>query len=359
MENFLFEALSRKLENRDLSLDIAKGIAAMLVIAGHTAQSARADFDAFLPFRLIYSFHMPLFIFLSGAVMSLRPPAASNPDLSMIGALLKTSQVIGRSAERLLTPFAVWTLIGWGVHRRNEIPLLEWITTVVKTVDYSLWFLLTIFYCIATWQLWSLGLRVASDCLRRTPLARMGEFVQKGYISIPLSLWIVPKILQPMTGHYGLGFLRAYFFVFMVGMFFWLYCRDIFHGWKSLGCGLIFVLLAPFWYRLYPSVPAQIMANYIGIERADFLFRSVVSLCGIFVVLALSKRLSRTPRVAVKNALAFCGLASLGIYAVHFYLLGYKPPFFAPLAGSLVFYFIFSRVPGLSLLFLGERRPVH
>jgi len=110
---------------------------------------------------------MPLFIFLSGAVVSLRPPVANNPDFSLKAATIKTFQAMAHSAERLLIPFVVWTIIGWVMQRRGEKPLLEWICVVVKSVDYSLWFLLTIFYCIVVWQLWALGLRGLSDCCRR------------------------------------------------------------------------------------------------------------------------------------------------------------------------------------------------
>ena len=60
------------IHKRDDLLDIAKDIGIMLVVLGHTLQGFYTDFDNNLAFRLIYSFHMPLFFFISGAVLSLK-----------------------------------------------------------------------------------------------------------------------------------------------------------------------------------------------------------------------------------------------------------------------------------------------
>ena len=53
-------------KNRDLFLDIAKGLAIILVVVGHVVQGSATNFDDLLWFKVIYSFHMPLFVFLSG-----------------------------------------------------------------------------------------------------------------------------------------------------------------------------------------------------------------------------------------------------------------------------------------------------
>ncbi len=44
----------------------------MLVVLGHTLQGLYTDFDQNLAFRIIYSFHMPLFFFISGAVLCIK-----------------------------------------------------------------------------------------------------------------------------------------------------------------------------------------------------------------------------------------------------------------------------------------------
>lgn len=54
------------MRQRDHSVDILKGIGILLVIIGHC--------DLFAVFRsIIYSFHMPLFIILSGYFFTYKP----------------------------------------------------------------------------------------------------------------------------------------------------------------------------------------------------------------------------------------------------------------------------------------------
>lgn len=59
-----------KLRNRNIVIDVSKGVAIILVVIGHVIQfgtSGEGFWDNNL-FKIIYSFHMPLFIFLSGYV---------------------------------------------------------------------------------------------------------------------------------------------------------------------------------------------------------------------------------------------------------------------------------------------------
>ena len=62
------------MENRNIAIDIAKGIGIILVVWGHVIQvsAGEGNFDYWgnSIFEIIYSFHMPLFIFLSGFTAS-------------------------------------------------------------------------------------------------------------------------------------------------------------------------------------------------------------------------------------------------------------------------------------------------
>lgn len=61
------------MQDRDITLDVAKGLAIILVVIGHSFQysfgpqyTASKLFFADIPFKSIYSFHMPLFMLISG-----------------------------------------------------------------------------------------------------------------------------------------------------------------------------------------------------------------------------------------------------------------------------------------------------
>ncbi len=50
---------------RDIGLDRARGIAILLVVAGHAIQFNDPAYASVSLYSLIYSFHMPLFFILS------------------------------------------------------------------------------------------------------------------------------------------------------------------------------------------------------------------------------------------------------------------------------------------------------
>lgn len=62
------------MKKRNVDIDIGKGIAIILVVVGHIIQHGSHNNFDYLEhdlFKVIYSFHMPLFIFLSGFVSAI------------------------------------------------------------------------------------------------------------------------------------------------------------------------------------------------------------------------------------------------------------------------------------------------
>lgn len=57
------------MSERNVLLDVLKGFAIFLVVMGHAIQYNQVDFDTNPVFRFIYSFHMPLFMFVSGFIL--------------------------------------------------------------------------------------------------------------------------------------------------------------------------------------------------------------------------------------------------------------------------------------------------
>ena len=59
---------------RDKRIDALRGLLMILVVLGHVIQYVYEpkDFDNNILFRVIYSFHMPLFMCVSGYVTGLR-----------------------------------------------------------------------------------------------------------------------------------------------------------------------------------------------------------------------------------------------------------------------------------------------
>jgi len=74
------------------------------VVIGHVIQGSAENFDNLLGFKVIYSFYMPLFIFLSGAAAAIafnsRDPQKELRHTALIGW-----QKIKKAAIQPLIPF--------------------------------------------------------------------------------------------------------------------------------------------------------------------------------------------------------------------------------------------------------------
>ena len=93
--------------SRDTYLDCLKGFAIATVVLGHTFQNATPDFDHYLPFRLVYSFHMPMFLFVAGMTASLSLSRRLKTELRFSPYV---AEVRSRTL-RLLVPFVTWAVI--------------------------------------------------------------------------------------------------------------------------------------------------------------------------------------------------------------------------------------------------------
>jgi uncharacterized membrane protein HdeD (DUF308 family) len=71
-------------------------------------------------------------------------------------------------------------------------------------------------------------------------------------------------------------------------------------------------------------------------------------------VLLLVEYFSNRPNWIISKVLAYCGVLSLGIYAIHFYFLPYKPPVIAPLIISVLITLVIQKIPILRVVLLGE-----
>ena len=141
-------------KNRDLFLDIAKGLAIILVVVGHVVQGSSPKFDDLLWFKVIYSFHMPLFVFLSGAVAAIAFKAETVKE-GIRAALQQVKTRIAKAVVRLLLPFIAWCLINQLIYHHSE-SVMSALILAFRRPDTALWFLLAIFYCIVLAELFNI-----------------------------------------------------------------------------------------------------------------------------------------------------------------------------------------------------------
>ena len=85
-----------KSSNRLFYVDNLRGFLIILVVLGHCIQHLDIDFDHNIVFRYIYSFHMPLFMFISGFVSYKREYHWTS---------------IKRRFIQLVIPFIAWAMV--------------------------------------------------------------------------------------------------------------------------------------------------------------------------------------------------------------------------------------------------------
>lgn len=119
-------------KQRLLYLDALKGVLIILVILGHAIQGAYDDYQHNVAFRVIYSFHMPLFFLISGF-------------LTYKGQY--DTQLVKKRFLQCIIPFISWAfllpILKYGVYD------LEQSIEILIYPDNGLWFLYNLFfYCL-------------------------------------------------------------------------------------------------------------------------------------------------------------------------------------------------------------------
>jgi len=284
---------------RDQTMDVLRGLAILLVVLGHMTQFCDPDFDHNIVFRIIYSFHMPLFFFISGYVINL-------PRLkSGMGSY------IWKRTLRLAIPFLAWTFF-----------VIYWLDGIFTRMSFRA-FAIQIYHSPdggGLWFLWALFI-----CLLFLPFFQPIIELRVKYLGGAIGLVSDVALLALAAGllrvwHFddaGIGFFRTDFPYVLAGA---IVRRWEFKAW-SLGCWQEAVLiLFPFasagWYRGHPPWLIRVVQYLTGGAYPAWVtptFNYIAAFLGIAFSFLLCRRITWKPALAF---LSWLGLQSLGIYAV-------------------------------------------
>ena len=292
-------------KKRNEVLDIAKGIAIILVVFGHCIQFGNGleflergtFFDDWL-FKIIYSFHMPLFMMVSGYFYFFTLTKNSFKGL-----------IVSR-INKILVPIFVWgglftvvTIIGKG----GESNVINVIISYVKYSILSLWFLWAVFWCslivlfvnrffkdnIFVYILGFIVTFVITDSLNFSVYKFMYPFFVGGYLYSKNKEKIDKKILSVKVEH------------LLIGLFV-LYILLIFNFERS-----------SFIYTSGYTIIGINMINQIYIN----LFRLFIGLFGSVFILLLINFLIKKYGYRKVYLISKLGKESLGIYIISGYLI--------------------------------------
>lgn len=133
------------MKNRNLYLDILKGVLILLVVWGHCVQyigyNGSRDFFTDPVYQWIYGFHMPMFIFISGYLL--------NPNIGEKKIITNTLQ----KGKNLIIPMLLWILaINTVFYCIGKMPLdnyknLSPLAHIGTSIIGKYWFIWVLFYC--------------------------------------------------------------------------------------------------------------------------------------------------------------------------------------------------------------------
>jgi len=215
---------------RNQVLDIARGFAIILVCLGHAIQNNIVDFDSSKLFEIIYSFHMPLFMFISGAVAYLQKSKIDSWDW------------LAKRFCSLIIPFVVWIFVPYifFTHTFPFADIYKKIKDIIKSPDWGLWFLYVLFVLDF----------ILFVCIRIS---------KKIKIPLLIPVLLIFCLLKFFVSYFsfwylGIGLILWHYFFFFAGFFVFAFKEKILNKDKLIWISLIilalfFIACVKYWRR--------------------------------------------------------------------------------------------------------------
>ena len=280
-------------KKREEFIDIAKGIAILCVIIGHTWKNAYPADKRLMVF--IYSFHMPLFFILSGWCLKSTDVKISSVIVKKIKQLVVPYVVINFIRTMIMSPelflkTEFWRSLFYAAGRDMQKGLDG---KPVSQIGMT-WFLMSLFMC-----------QILYLCVKK---------ISEEY---EVSMWLLIICLAMMASQ-----LRDYFWLPLgiqagvYGMFFYhsgcvmkekkIFEKDL----KKLPVGSI--LIGLFVWLL------DIKVGCVGVHQASYggIISLAAPVCGTYFVVKLSQFIY-VKGAKISRFLSWCGRFSLYIYAIH------------------------------------------
>lgn len=257
-------------------IDAIRGFAIILVVIGHLIQLNYTDAFQDKIFNVIYSFHMPLFFFISGCV------ASSIPKEKKSLMLRQGSKMIINKAFALLLPSVIWSVL---------VPMFFEEFTFNGEVS-KFWFLNTLFAVFVMWYILQIVTIITGNrigklllCLAFIGLISLFIFDVSRFTIMYFTMFVVGYVVRKQNimvkiSNFSIAFFALAFLLF-VGFFK--------YGETAAG--------EP--GRIFMEIPLSILAS-------------------IVLLYVFSKYNSDN---AIFKGLSTIGKYTLGIYVCHFYFL--------------------------------------
>lgn len=274
------------MEKRDISLDILKGFLIILVVLGHAIQDS-TDFEESYLWNFIYSFHMPLFIMVSGYL-------TKNKSLNFYG--------IEKRFKQLVVPYIVWSF--FLILKRGDY--LYELENIILYPDNSYWFLYVLFidFCILTFVKKNIDFLGVKEVVLVHLVA-----------AISLSLLMILTEFRLL----GLQFICWYYLFFLIGYLYRIYEDYINKFIKYTFLLFPFFVIGGLTCR-QKEIPFFLEIIHLPSTLLLYSYRFMVALVAILFLFPLFKQHFIDVHSKILLFLSSLGRRSLGIYVVHLFI---------------------------------------
>lgn len=301
------------LKNRDIKIDALRGFAIILVVVGHIIQTSFLDYDENHFFRIIYSFHMPLFMFISGYVAYL----SVNFSAPITNIFKKFIQ--------LGIPFLSWYFIFDVLFRRayGNISIIDSAKQLILNIDMGFWFLWALFLCFVVLNLSSY-------------LFRIMLFTRK-YIDIVYYTFLVLVLFNINVQIFGVPFLKNYFIYFIIGYLLKKYLPELsrLKEYSKEIALTIFIVLLVGWFRGQIPLPISLLdINIISQESQILVYNLIIAFSGILVTYFMIEK--AIENILAQKILTYIGKYTLEIYIMHLYAISFLSVYIVGIGNNIL-----------------------
>lgn len=274
-------------EKRDSYMDFLKGIAIIAVVVGHSISNvSKVDFL----FQAIYSFHMPMLIFISAYIEEECREKYRGKEKSMLI----------RRMGGLLLPYLSWTVIYAAVFgQMADMGAAGFGRMLTGYEQNGLWFFPVLFGLkVMHFLYWTVGKRIAKHTLLTD---MMLCFALEAVVAVLAVLTRQPYLINMLS--YAIPYFLAVLLVEHESL------RKL-SGRECTCAGAVFIygLMFPFFSFHDPHWTTQVI-------------RIGMSLCVIVICLKFQEKWREN---AVSKIVCVYGQYSLGIYVLHVFFMDYK-----------------------------------
>lgn len=293
----------RYTKKRNLFLDLAKAFAIILVVFGHCIQFGSGEnylkeslFFENICFKYIYSFHMPLFMLISGYLFA-------------FGINKPTKEILANKFKSLIIPILTWALIS----------LASFVVTRLFTGEFNINYTLGYFILYSIHSLWFLW-AVFYNILIVTVVNKLFKDSIIIYVLIFFVSFIIPD-------SYNLALYKFMYPFFVMGYLYKKHnlqerLQNIHNNYFIFTTGVLFFILLTFFERdsyIYTSKHTIIGKDIAQQLYIDF-FRYIIGLIGSVFTISLLYKIYKS-RILNKilnknNFIITIGKSTMGIYII-------------------------------------------